>query len=102
MSAIIARQVSALMEVASLAHQLVEAEAALRDAKSDLNAAYNRFKYDRDLDNVARDTPHWDLMMVMTKPEFEAASKARRRVYSAKRKLRAAVLRSTPTAEVAS
>lgn len=94
MTAAFTKHLACLMQIAGLAVELVEAEEAFRDAKSDLNAAYNRFKYDRAIDHVDRDTPQWDTMMVLTRPEFAAASKARRRAYSVKRKLRAAVLRS--------
>lgn len=90
-----AKEMAVVVDIANIALQLVAADHEVEVAKARLTEAYNRFKREKGIENVKRESPEWDIMMLITKGEFASLTKAKRKVSTVKRKLRLAVTRAS-------
>lgn len=87
----ISASVYTMLNIAQLAVEVDELERAASFEKADLNSAYEGFKALNDIKHVVRDSEEWERMMEATRGEYAASEAAKRKVYNAKRRLKAAI-----------
>ncbi|ATQ56212.1 hypothetical protein [Paracoccus yeei] len=80
-----------MLKVAEIAVEVDELERAAALEKADLQSAYGGFKQQIGAERVTRDSPEWDAMLRATAGEYAAYKAAKRKVYNAKRRLKAAI-----------
>lgn len=87
----ISAAVYAMLNIAQIAVEVDELERAAELEKADLKAAYATFKQMHGFDHIERDSKEWQMMIVATDGEYNASEAAKRKVYNAKRRLKAAI-----------
>ncbi|VDS08864.1 hypothetical protein PARHAE_02049 [Paracoccus haematequi] len=87
----ISAAVYAMLKIAEIAVEVYDLERAAANEKADLHSAYQIFKAVKGIDRVERDSPEWEAMMAETAGEYAASEAAKRKVYNAKRRLKAAI-----------
>lgn len=94
MSDVLTAHLGKLIEIANLAIEADEMQRLADLEKSDLREAYADYKRRVGTSTrIAADSPEWEKMMAATKAEYAASEAAKRKAYSAKRKLRTTIRR---------
>lgn len=85
--------ISKLLSIAEKAIEVSDREAARKEARENLNAAYDRWKDANGIDHVDTDSAAWDIMMGATESEYAVFANAQSAEKNAKRRLATAIRR---------
>ncbi|NTB01100.1 hypothetical protein [Agrobacterium tumefaciens] len=85
--------ISKLIAIAEKAIEVSEQEAARKEARENLNAAYDHWKEANGIDHVETDSAAWDIMMGATASEYALLATAQSAEKNAKRRLATAIRR---------
>lgn len=83
--------ISKLLAIAEKAIEVSDREAARKEARENLNAAYERWKDDHGIEHVETDSAAWNMMMDATEMEYARFSVAQSAEKNAKRRLATAI-----------
>ncbi|RSC31222.1 hypothetical protein EGT36_21345 [Agrobacterium sp. FDAARGOS_525] len=85
--------ISELLAIAERAIEVSDRETARKEARENLNAAYDRWKEANGIDHVETDSAAWDIMMGATESEYALLTDAQSAEKNAKRRLATAIRR---------
>lgn len=88
----ISAAVYAMLKIAEIAVEVDDLERVAANEKSDLRQAYIDYHHRNGTDgNFERNSPEWEAIRKATAGEYAASEAAKRKVYNAKRRLKAAI-----------
>ncbi|WP_313611015.1 hypothetical protein [Rhizobium sp.] len=85
--------ISKLLAIAEKAIEVRDREAARKEARENLNAAYERWKDNHGIEHVETDSAAWNMMMDATEIEYALFANAQTAEKNAKRRLATAIRR---------
>lgn len=88
-----AKKIAALIAIAEAAIEADLRETAKKHRKVLLNHAYNRWKNERGIEHVERDSDEWEEMLAETKPEYREFERAKAFEKNSRARLKTAIRR---------